>query len=145
MENNVKRKWQIIISASDIDLYNPTTEEIIDLITASLPYNEIASHLRRLAAHIIKTIIYKKTTRNWQTTIKDASIKIRRLNTRRKAKGIYFDLTAIRKMLTEEWNAALIWVAKESEDQWTVSALKREVSISSIWKKIEILKLDQRV
>jgi len=143
--SKVKNKWEIILSKADIDLENPSREEIIDLITASLPYKEIESQLTRLAVHLIKPIIYGKTTRSWQTTIKDAVLRIRRYNTRRKAKGVYFSLEDMQKMLFDEWSNILTWTVKESEKKWTISKLKKEVHRNDILEKIKTLKLDKRI
>lgn len=145
MEAKVKNKWRIILSASDINLINPTTEEIIDLITAAIPYTEISAQLTRLAAHVIKINIYGKSNKSWNNTVKDAIRQIQKLNTRHKAKGVYFDLKAMRKMLTEDWGAVLTWVAKESDSQWSTAALKKIVSLSEIWDQLTTLGVDKRI
>ena len=143
--SKVKKKWEIVLSKTDIDIENPTKEEIIDLITASLPYKEIEAQLTRLAVHLIKTIVYKKTTRSWKITIKDAVLKIRRYNTRRKAKGVYFNMEDMQKMLRDEWNNILTWIVKESEKKWTISKLKKEIHMNDILEKMKTLKLDKRI
>lgn len=141
----VNKKWKMVLSSSDIQLENPTKEEIIDLITASLPYREITSQLVRLAAHVVKVNLYKNSTTSWQTTLRDAALEIRGLNTRHKAKGVYFNYEDMHQMLKTKWNAVLSWVAQESNGQWSVSKLKKEVVLSAIWKEILKLKLDKRV
>lgn len=131
-----KITWEIVLSSADIDLENPTKEEIIDLITAALPYKEIESQLIRLAVHFTKEILYQKSTRSWSLSIKDSFSKIKRYNTRRKAKGTYFTEIEMKDMLKDEWQNVLTWVAKESNGQYTKEEIKKQVPFSIIWKEI---------
>lgn len=128
-----KAVWQIVLSSNEIDLDNPTKEELIDLITAALPYRELESQLIRLASHIVKESLYSTSKRSWTNTIKDSVLKIKRYNTRRKAKGTYFTVTEMKAMLRDEWDNVLVWVAKESDGQFSKEQIKKKVSFASVW------------
>ena len=143
-KNNVKAKWSIVLSSADLDLPHPTKEELLDLITASLPNREIASQICRLAAHLVKVVVYGKTTSSWQRTIRDSVAEIQFVNTRRKAKGVYFDLAEMQEMFRREWPAVLTWVAKESRQKWTTAMLKKRIKQADVWGKMEKLGIEQR-
>ena len=135
--SKVKNKWEIVLSSKDIFIEAPSKEELIDLITASLPYREIMSQIVRLAAHVVKKHVYKTETTSWQVTIRDAINDIRSLNTRSKASGVYYNIEEMHQMLLTKWNTVLSWVADESDGQWTVKNIKKTVPIATIWNEIK--------
>lgn len=143
--DRVKSKWEIVISNKDVFLENPTKEELINLITASLPKKEIISQLIRLAAHVLKVWVYKHTTTSWETTIRDALLEIRESNTRDKGQGVYYNSEEMRQMFLTRWSSVLSWVANESDGQWTVPKLKKVVSAKTVWNEIKKLPLDKRL
>lgn len=143
--SKVKNKWEIVISSSDLFLEKPTKEELIDLITSAIPKKEIISQLVRLSAHVLKTLIYERKTTSWETTIRDAILEIRESNTRDRGVGVYYSFEEMHQMFLTRWNSILSWVASESDGQWTVPKLKREVSPKAVWDEIKKLPLDKRI
>ena len=139
-----KGKWEITLTDSDLDIINPTKEEILDLICASLPYAEIRREIRRLSAYVVKTMAYGKSVKGWQIAIKHSVAEIRETNTRRRAKGVYFDLGDMRAMLTRDWADILNRVVNDSDSVWSTSVLRKKVSISLAWEQIAALGLDRR-
>ena len=142
--SKVKKAWEVTLTSADIHINNPSKEELIDLISAALPYRDISSQITRLAVHVAKAILYQKTTTSWQTTIRDAVAEIRMLNTRQKASGVYFSLDDMHQMFLTKWNPILSWVAQESDDLWKVPALKKELSANKVWEQMKTLNLASR-
>lgn len=135
--DDVEKNWKIEITSKDLYLENPTKEELLDLITASIPYREISSQVVRLTVHVIKIQIYSKETTSWKRTIDDAVSEIRSLNLRRKSSGEYHSLEEMREMMQTKWSSILSWVADESAGRWKVSELKRKVHQNETWVKVK--------
>lgn len=136
---DVQKSWKIVITSKDLYLENPSKEELLDLITASLPYREITSQIVRLAVHVIKIQIYSKSTTSWEQTIISAVADIKNLNLRRKASGDYYSLEDMHQMMLTKWAPILSWVANESAGQWKTSELRELVAPNTIWTKIQEL------
>jgi len=143
-KDEISTKWEIMITGQDLNLAFPTKEELLDLITAALPEREIASQLVRLAAHLIKVIIYEHTTTSWEQTIEDAVTSIRMANTRRKCSGVYFSIKEMKHLLAAKWVPALSWVAGESKGEWSIPTLKEKITLNQIWETIKTYNVDQR-
>ena len=137
----MQKNWKIVITSKDLYLENPSKEELLDLITASLPYREITSQIVRLAVHVIKIQIYAKSTTSWERTITSAVADIKNLNLRRKASGDYYSLEELHQMLLTKWVPILSWVANESAGQWKTSELQKMVAPNAIWTEIKELLL----
>ena len=47
-------------------------------------------------------------------------------------------------MLRTKWPSILSWVAEESDGQWKVNTLKKEVSHAAIWNIMKKYPMDKR-
>ena len=139
------KRWEIVLTSDDLALENPTKEELLDLITASIPLFEISEEINRLAVAVVKIIVYQQSNTILKTEIKEASCSIREYNSRHRGAGVYYSLGELRQILIQRWNAVLARVAEDSNSQWTVSSLKKTVSPSAVWQVIEKMKLDKRL
>ena len=76
--------------------------------------NKIFSFSIILLQHIIKKKAENRTTNSWEASIKEASIQIRRINSRRKAGGTYITDTELRENLEEAFPVAIAKAASEA-------------------------------
>ena len=76
--------------------------------------NKIFSFSTLLLQHIIKREAEGRTTNSWEASIKEASVQIKRVNTRRKAGGSYLSEPELRENLREAFPVALAKAAAEA-------------------------------
>ncbi len=76
--------------------------------------NKIFSFSIILLQHIIKKKAENRITSSWEASIKEASIQIKRINSRRKAGGNYLTEAELRESLEEAFPVALAKAASEA-------------------------------
>ena len=123
---------------AELGCANATYDEIEMLVEAALPKKEIQSHLIILAIHLVKVEIYGRTTASWKNSISNSVIEIHDYNSRNPKKAsYYYNFDFMKSLLAAKWDQVLTKVANESNDQFTIKALKKEVKFDDIWIKIE--------
>ena len=76
--------------------------------------NKIFSFSIILLQHIIKKKAENRTTNLWEASIKEASIQIKRINSRKKAGGTYITDTELRENLREAFPVAIAKATSEA-------------------------------
>ena len=76
--------------------------------------NKIFSYGIILLLHLIKKVAEDRTTKSWETTIRNAVKQIQRTNKRPKAKGTYLDEEELRETLEDAYESALDRAALEA-------------------------------
>lgn len=76
--------------------------------------NKIFSFATLLLQHIIKKEAEGRTTNSWEASIKEASVQMKRTNTRRKAGGTYLSDDELAEILQEAYPVALAKAAAEA-------------------------------
>ena len=76
--------------------------------------NKIFSFSTLLLQHVIKKEAEGRTTNSWEASIKEASVQIKRINTRRKARGSYLSEDELEETLREALPVALAKAAAEA-------------------------------
>ena len=90
--------------------------------------NKIYSFAEVLLLHLIKQAAEKRTTRSWELSIRHAARHMARVNTRRKAGGLYAEATELRTIITEAYQPALERAALEAfEGRYDDRELEQQV------------------
>ncbi len=76
--------------------------------------NKIASFLKVIILHLIKRHAEQRSTRSWDTSIKNGLYEIQRTNRRRKAGGFYVTRDDIKEVISEIYPYALSYAALEA-------------------------------
>lgn len=102
-------------------------EEIAEMSKKDI-INNIYSFAVILLLHLIKQKVENRTTRSWDTSIRNSVRDIRRLNKRLKSNGFYLNLEELQETLVEAYSAALDSAALEvCEGIYEVRELKTMV------------------
>ncbi len=108
-------------------------EEIVDMSKKDI-INNIYSFAVILLLHLIKQSAENRTTRSWDTSIRNSVRDIKRLNKRLKSKGFYLNPEELQETLEEAYDAAIDRSALEiCEGAYEVRQLQAMV------KKAEII------
>ena len=95
--------------------------------------NKIGSFVKIILLHLIKRHAEQRTTRSWDTSIKNAVYEIQRTNRRRKAGGFYATEDDIREIIAETYPYALSYAALEAfEGRYDADELERMVDAQTI-------------
>ena len=81
-------------------------EEIAEMSKKDI-INNIYSFAVVLLLHLIKQKVENRTTRSWDTSIRNSVRDIRRLNKRLKSNGFYLNLEELQETLVEAYSSAL--------------------------------------
>jgi len=81
-------------------------EEIAEMSKKDI-INNIYSFAVVLLLHLIKQKVENRTTRSWDTSIRNSARDIKRLNKRLKSNGFYLNLEELQETLIEAYTAAL--------------------------------------
>ena len=76
--------------------------------------NKIFSYGIILLLHIIKKVAEDRTTKSWETSIRNAVKQIQRINKRPQAKGTYLDEEELRETIEDAYESALDRAALEA-------------------------------
>ncbi len=107
-------------------------EEIAEMSKKDI-INNIYSFAVVLLLHLIKQKVENRTTRSWDTSIRNSVRNIRRLNKRLKSNGFYLNLEELQETLVEAYSAALDDAALEvCEGIYEVRELKTMVKEDDI-------------
>ncbi|XWK87946.1 MAG: DUF29 family protein [Phormidium sp.] len=107
-------------------------EEIAEMSKKDI-INNIYSFAVVLLLHLIKQKVENRTTRSWDTSIRNSVRDIRRLNKRLKSNGFYLNLEELQETLVEAYSSALDQSALEvCEGIYEVRELKTMVKEDDI-------------
>lgn len=81
--------------------------EELEEMSKSDKLNKIFSYGIILLLHLIKKIAENRTTKSWETSIRNAVKQIQRTNQRHKAKGTYLTENELRETLEDAYDSAL--------------------------------------
>ncbi len=81
-------------------------EEIAEMSKKDI-INNIYSFAVVLLLHLLKQKVENRTTRSWDTSIRNSVRNIKRLNKRLKSNGFYLDLEELEETLIEAYSSAL--------------------------------------
>ncbi|CBN53777.1 MULTISPECIES: DUF29 family protein [Kamptonema] len=87
-------------------------EEIAEMSKKDI-INNIYSFAVVLLLHLIKQKVENRTTRSWDTSIRNSVRNIKRLNKRLKSNGVYLNLEELEETLIEAYSSALDGAALE--------------------------------
>jgi hypothetical protein len=106
--------------------------------------NKIASFLKIIILHLIKRHAEQRSTRSWDTSIKNALYEIQRTNRRRKAGGFYGSRDDIQEMISEIYPYALSYAALEAfEGRYDADELAAMVDPQAIQAEAYRLLIEQ--
>ncbi len=106
--------------------------------------NRIDSFAIIILLHIIKQVAEKRSTRSWETSIRNALREIRKTNKRRKAGGTYLTADEMRHILSEAYQSALEHAALESfEGRYDADELAAMVDPQAIQEEAYRLLVEQ--
>jgi hypothetical protein len=107
--------------------------------------NKIFSYGIILLLHLIKKVAEDRTTKSWETSIRNAVKQIQRINKRPKAKGTYLDEEELIETLEDAYESALDRAALEAfEGIYEAEQLGEMVERSPIVKMAMDLVLERQ-
>ncbi len=90
-------------------------EELEEMGRKGLEVN-IGSYARVLLTHLIKQQIEKRTTKSWDTSIRNSVRHINKLNARPKKRGSYFNEEQLKEIVVDSLEEAIDKAALEVEE-----------------------------
>lgn len=109
-------------------------------------FNKIDSFSVILLLHLIKQQAEKKTTRSWEASIKESLYRIKKINKRHKAKGLFADKNTLKDILTEAFPIALLRASLETfEGKYLADELEKIVNKDQIIEKALTLIIDEQI
>ena len=88
----------------------------LEEMSKSVLINNIISYAVILLLHLIKQQVENRTTRSWEVSIRNSVLKIKGLNKRRKAGGVYLPREELRLALEEAYPQAINEASLEVEE-----------------------------
>jgi len=97
---------------------------------------KIDSFLIILLLHLMKQDAENRTTRSWDSSIRESARKIQRINKRRKSGGFYLSTNELREAIQEAYPSALDKAAFEAfEGQYSIEQFAEKVDKMAIQQK----------
>jgi len=106
--------------------------------------NKIGSFIKIMLLHLIKRHAEQRSTRSWDTSIKNAVYEIYRTNRRRKASGFYATMEDVCELIDEVYPYALSYAAIEAfEGRYEAEELEALVDPKAVRQEAYQLLVDQ--
>jgi len=97
---------------------------------------KIDSFLIILLLHLMKQAAENRTTRSWDSSIRESARKIQRINKRRKSGGFYLSDDELKQAIQEAYPSALDKAATEAfEGQYSVEEFAEKIDFVIIQQK----------
>ncbi|MCP2728841.1 DUF29 family protein [Limnofasciculus baicalensis] len=119
--------------------------EELEEMSKSDKLNKIFSYGIILLLHLIKKIAENRTTKSWETSIRNAVKQIQRTNQRHKAKGTYLTENELRETLEDAYDSALDRASLEAfEGRYEAEEIGEMVKRDDVIKIAMGLIIDQK-